>query len=118
VVRGDRRLGRSGSDMWKAGTFKVVAPRVLVKGRWVSPREQVLNVPKCYVPGKPSSLPSREGGFTPTASMADFGEKLGTDLWIGPPSCCGLCREPFFSGAVALSIAIDDIMKGCYALTT
>jgi hypothetical protein len=55
-----------------------------------------------------------EGGFTPTASMVASGEKLGTDLWIGQPTCCGLCREPFFSGAVALSIAVDDFMKGCH----
>jgi hypothetical protein len=26
VKRGDRRLGRSGSGMWKAGAFKAVAP--------------------------------------------------------------------------------------------
>jgi hypothetical protein len=31
--------------MWKVGTFKVVAPLVLVKDRWVGPREQVLNIP-------------------------------------------------------------------------
>jgi hypothetical protein len=28
-----------------------------------------------------------------------------------------LYQEPFFSGAVALFIAIDDFTKGCYALT-
>jgi hypothetical protein len=27
VERGDRRLGRSRSSMWKAGTLKVVAPK-------------------------------------------------------------------------------------------
>jgi hypothetical protein len=26
----------------------------------------------------------------------------------------GLCREPFFSGAVALSIAVEDFTKGCH----
>jgi hypothetical protein len=45
VKSGDCRLGRSGSDMWKAGTSKVIAPPVSVKDRWVGPREQVLNVP-------------------------------------------------------------------------
>jgi hypothetical protein len=65
-----------------------------------------------YVPSKPSSLTLTESDFTPTTLMAGSGEKLGTNLWIGQPSCCGLCREPFFSGAVALSIAIDDFMKG------
>jgi hypothetical protein len=36
---------------------------------------------------------------------------------IGQPTCYGLCLEPFFSGAVALSIAVDDFVKGCYVLT-
>jgi hypothetical protein len=67
-----------------------------------------------YGPSKPSSLPSTEGGFTPTTLMAVLREKLGTDLWIGQLSCCGLGREPFFSGAVALSIFVDDFIKVCY----
>jgi hypothetical protein len=46
--------------------------------------------------------------------MAALGEKLGTDPRIGQPVCCGLCREPFFSGAVTLSIAVDDFAKGCH----
>jgi hypothetical protein len=45
-------------------------------------------------------------------------EKLGTDPWIGRPSCCGLCQEPFFSGAVDLFKSVDDCMKGCYMWTT
>jgi hypothetical protein len=49
--------------------------------------------------------------------MASSGEKLGMDLRIGQPLCCGLCRESFFSGAMALCIAVDDFAKGCYALT-
>jgi hypothetical protein len=65
-----------------------------------------------YGPSKPNSLPSSEGGFTPTASMAALGEKLGTDSWIDQSACCGLCRKLFFSGAVALSIAVDDFVKG------
>jgi hypothetical protein len=36
----------------------------------------------------------------PHASLAGSEEKLGMDPWIGQPACCGLCREPFFSGAV------------------
>jgi hypothetical protein len=67
-----------------------------------------------YGPSKPSSLTSTKGGFTPTTSMVVLGEKLGTDPQIGQPSCCELGREPFFSEAVALSIAVDDFMKGCY----
>jgi hypothetical protein len=57
-------------------------------------------------------------GFTPTASMAGSGEKLGTDPRIGHPLCYGLCREPFFLGSVTLSTTIDDFVKGCYELTT
>jgi hypothetical protein len=70
------------------------------------------------VPSKPSNSHSTVGDFTPTASMADFGEKLGMDLQIGRPSCYGLCRELFFSGAVALSIAVDDGVKSCYMWNT
>jgi hypothetical protein len=44
--------------------------------------------------------------------MVGSGDKLGTDPWIGQLACCRLCREPFFSGAVALSIAVDDFVKG------
>jgi hypothetical protein len=85
-----------------------------------SSREQVLNVPivcQRYELGKPSSLPTIESGFTPTSLMTVLREKLSTDPQIGQPVCCGLCRKPFFSGAVALSIAVDDFVKSCYALT-
>jgi hypothetical protein len=44
----DYRLGMSGSVIWQADTFKVVAPPVSVRDRWVGPREQVLNVPITY----------------------------------------------------------------------
>jgi hypothetical protein len=67
-----------------------------------------------YEPSKPSSLTSTEGGFTPTALMAGSGEKLGTDSLIGQLSCCELCQEPFFSGAVVLFIDVDDFIKGYY----
>jgi hypothetical protein len=66
----------------KSAPSRLLPPLVSVKDRWVGPREQVLNVLitcRCYGPGKPSSLPSIEGGFTPTASMAGSGEKLSTD---------------------------------------
>jgi hypothetical protein len=66
-----------------------------------------------YRTSKPSSLPLTEGGFITTVSMAALGEKLGTDSRIGQPVCCGLCREPIFSRAVTLSIAVDDFTKGC-----
>jgi hypothetical protein len=54
----------------------------------------------------------------PHCSLAVVGEKLGTDSWIGWPSCFGLCREPFFSGAVDLFKSVDDCMKDCYMWTT
>jgi hypothetical protein len=55
-------------------------------------------------------------GFIPTTSLVDSGEKLGMDPQIDQPACCGLCREPFFSGAVVLLNSIDDYVKVCYAL--
>jgi hypothetical protein len=62
-------------------------------------------------------MPSTEGDFTSTVSMAGSGEKLCMDPQIGQPLGCELCRKPFFLGAVALSIAIDDRVKGCYMWT-
>jgi hypothetical protein len=56
-------------------------------------------------------------GFAPTASMAILGEKLGTDLRIDQPACCGLCREPIFSGTVTMLNSVDDYVKCYYALT-
>jgi hypothetical protein len=49
--------------------------------------------------------------------MVGSEEKLGMNPQIDQPSCCGLCRKPFFSGAVALFIIVDDFAKGYYALT-
>jgi hypothetical protein len=57
-------------------------------------------------------------GFAPTALMVGSGEKLCTDPRIGQPTCCGLCQEPFFSGAVALLNSVDDYAKDCYMWTT
>jgi hypothetical protein len=70
-----------------------------------------------YEPSKPSRLTSIEGCFTPTASLVGLEEKLGTNPQIGQPSWCGLGREPFFSGALALSIVVDGFAKGCYTWT-
>jgi hypothetical protein len=50
-------------------------------------------------------------GFAPTASLVGLGEKLGTDTRISQPVCCGLCREPLFSGAVTLVNSVDDSYK-------
>jgi hypothetical protein len=71
-----------------------------------------------YGPSKPSSQLSTEARLFPTASLVVVGEKLGTDPWISQPAYCGLCKEPFFLGAVDLLKSIDDCMKGCYTLTT
>jgi hypothetical protein len=46
--------------------------------------------------------------------MAGSGGKLGMDPQIGQSMRWRLCREPFFSGAVALSIAVEDFIKGCH----
>jgi hypothetical protein len=70
-----------------------------------------------YRLSKPSSMPSKDGWFTPTASMAILGEKLGTHPWIGQSPSCGLGWEPFFSREVTLSIVVDDFTKDCYALS-
>jgi hypothetical protein len=64
--------------MCQAGTSKVVALPVSVKDRWVGPsRESVEHIDRVlvYGPSKPSSLPSTEGGFTPTASMVTSGRE-------------------------------------------
>jgi hypothetical protein len=50
----------------------------------------------------------------PHASLAGSGEKLGTDLLIGQSACCGLCREPFFSGAVRSIQIYRCLVKGCH----
>jgi hypothetical protein len=62
VKRGDRRLGRSGSGMRKAGTFKA------------------------HGPSKPSSSSSIEAWLKLNASLVGLGEKLGTDPHIGRPT--------------------------------
>jgi hypothetical protein len=50
----------------------------------------------------------------PPASLAGSGEKLGMDPRIGHPACCGLCWEPFFSGAVGSVQICQSLMKGCH----
>jgi hypothetical protein len=103
--------------MWQAGTFKVVPPPVSIKNRSVGPRVQVLNVSitcRCYGPGKPGSWSSSGAWLTPPASLARSGEKLGTDRRIGQPTLCGLCREPFFSGAVGSVQICRCLVKCCH----
>jgi hypothetical protein len=45
--------------------------------------------------------------------MVGSGEKLDTDPWITQPGR-GLCREPFFSGAVDLFKSVSECAKGCH----
>jgi hypothetical protein len=48
--------------------------------------------------------------------MTVLGEKRGMDPWIDQLTYCGLCRVPFFLGAMALLNSVDDYVKGCCAL--
>jgi hypothetical protein len=50
----------------------------------------------------------------PPALLAGSGEKMGTDPRIGQSACCGLCREPFFSGAVGSVQICRCLAKGCH----
>jgi hypothetical protein len=93
---------------------------VLVKDRWVDPREQVLNVPiACwwYGPSKPSSRPSTEGWLCPHG----FNDYLRRETGYRPvdrsAGVLWIMSGALFSGAVALLNSIDDYVKGCYALT-
>jgi hypothetical protein len=70
-----------------------------------------------YGPSKPCTLSSTEAWLKHTASLADLGEKLGMDPQIGQPTCRGLCREPFFSGAVGSVQICQRLAKGCYTWT-
>jgi hypothetical protein len=93
---------------------------VSVKNRGVDTHEQVLNIPiayRKYGPGKPNSWLSIEVCLFSTDSLAIMGEKLGMDPRTGQPACCGLGRQPFFSGAMDLFKSVDDYVKGCYVLT-
>jgi hypothetical protein len=118
---GDNWLGRSGSGY--------VASRHL---QGCSPRLCRLRTVRLAPASKYCMYRSHAGDMDPVSlvvscpqeltflhcSLAIVGEKLGTDPLIGWLSCCGLCREPFFSGAVDLFKSVDDCMKGCYMWTT
>jgi hypothetical protein len=64
-----------------------------------------------------SSLLSIEACIFPTASLTIVEEKLGTDPWIGQPSCCGSGWQPLFSVVVDLFESVDNYVKSCYART-
>jgi hypothetical protein len=58
---------------------------------------------------KPNSLSSTEVWLKSTTSLVGLGDKLGTDLRIGQPVCCGLCRELFSQEQWDLSKSVDDL---------
>jgi hypothetical protein len=100
--------------MWKAGTSKVVAPPVSIKDRSIDPHEQVLNVPIvywCYGPSKPSSQSSIDAWLCPHCFIGWLGREAGYGPTDRSAARCGLCREPFFSGAVGLLNSVDDSWK-------
>jgi hypothetical protein len=117
VESGDRWLGKVICE--KSPPPRLYLPTVSVEDRWVDPHEQVLKVLiSCwwYGSGKPSNLSSTEAWFKYTASLVGLGEKLGTDVRIDQPTCCGLCQEPFFLGAVGSVQICRWLTKGCYVL--
>jgi hypothetical protein len=52
--------------------------------------------------------------FAHIASFVGSREKLGTDSRIDQPTCCELCWEPLFTGAVTLLNSVSDYVKGCH----
>jgi hypothetical protein len=82
-------LGWSGSDMWKAGAFKVVAPACVSYGPMgCPPRVSIECSDRMLViwASKPSSLSLIEAWLKSTASLVGIGEKLGMDPRIGQPT--------------------------------
>jgi hypothetical protein len=62
-----------------------------------------------YGPSKLSNPSSTDGDFSPTASMVASGRETG----YGPMNQSAIVMW-IVSGAVALSIIVDDFVKGCY----
>jgi hypothetical protein len=71
-----------------------------------------------YGPSKPSSWSPTGAWLTPTTSLVGSGEKLSTDPRVYQPTCCGLCREPFFSGVVGSIQICQRPINDCYMWTT
>jgi hypothetical protein len=118
----DRRLGRSGSVMSKPAPPRLCPPPRLchIRTDGLAPVRKYWTYRSHAGDMGPVSLVAghqQKNGFAPTTSMTVLGEKLGMDPWIGHPACCGLYREPFFSGAVAQLNSVDVYTKNCYALT-
>jgi hypothetical protein len=104
----------------KSAPPRLQPPPMSIRDRWVAPASKYWTYRShagIYGPSKPSSRHQQMLGFVPTASMVGSGEKLDTDPRIGQPAYCGLCREPFCLGAVALLNSVDDFTKDCYMWT-
>jgi hypothetical protein len=89
---------------------------VSVKDRGVGTREQVLNVPMAcqwYEPGKPSSLLSTDVWFSLLLQWLCWERNWVADLRITQLGW-GLCRDPFFSGAVGSVQRCWWLVKGCH----
>jgi hypothetical protein len=93
-------------------------PPVSVKDRSVGPHEQVLNVPIaywCYGPSKSSSRPSIDAWLCPHCFIGWLGREARYEPVDRSAARCGLCREPFFSGAVGacstLSITCERLAR-------
>jgi hypothetical protein len=116
----DRQLGKTGSVMWKGGTSKDVAPCLCrLRTDRLAPTSMYWTYwSQAGILGPISLVACHQHRVTllPPLQWLSW-ERNGTDPWIGQPSCCELGREPFFSGAVALSIAVDDFVNGCYMQT-
>jgi hypothetical protein len=114
-----RTVGWEGRRVWcgKPAPPRLYPPPVLIKDRWIGPREQVLNVPiACWYTSLVSLVVCHQQkvALPPLLQWLPWGEKLGMNPWIDQSLCCELGREPFFSGAVTLSIAVDEFVKSCY----
>jgi hypothetical protein len=86
-------------------------PLVSVKYRWVGPASKYWTYRSHAGDMGLVSLVAghqQKVGFAPTAPLVGSWEKLGTNPHISQPSCCGLCQEPFFSGAVVMLNFVDD----------
>jgi hypothetical protein len=114
----DFQLVRSGSEMWKAGTSKIVAPACSVMDRWVGPRKQVLNIPiACWYMGPVSRCSyvttwPKPLSPTPRLSWGRKNEVTQDESWASL-----FLVAKISSGYRGLLRPHGDYEKGCYTLT-